>query len=111
MSQRSRSRQFQFDDVDAVIEGIGHSQPHLEWMHAPKAFAVFSDPIIQSLLDDPDVGPWLQNRIAWHRNLEMLRHISAAEPEEQLIAGGIIKAAQEARIRKEKEDDQGKADP
>jgi len=103
-SLKPRSRKFEFENVDAVIEGIGHSQPHLEWLHAPKAFTVFSDPIVQALLDDPEVGEWLQERLAWHRNREMLRHLSAADPEEQLIGGGIIKAAQEARIKNAEED-------
>ena len=98
-------REYAFENVDAVIEGIGHSQPHLEWLHAPKAFELFSDPIIQVLLDDPDVGKWLAERLAWLRNREMLRHFDAADPDEKLISGGIIKAAQEARRRHAEERD------
>jgi len=89
--------------VDRLIEEIGHSEPHLEWLHAPNAYEVFSDPIINSLLDDPEVGEWLREMIATHRNRQMLRHLSAADPDEQLIAGGIIKAAKAARIKAEKD--------
>ena len=100
--QRLSRRKFEFENINELLEEIGHSEPHLEWLHAANAFDVFSNPIIQALLDDPEVGEWLSERLAMHRNRQMLRYLSAADPDEQLIGGGIIKAAREARLKYEK---------
>ena len=95
-------------DLKDLTARIGAKVIEMEWLHAPDAFELYTDPLIQELLNDPDIGEWVATRIDILRQVQTVQKMTASDASEKLIAGSFIAASIEAaekEMKKEKKDD------